>query len=93
LFTSWGKLHLRIIQDYRRWNMKFVIETPIGYVFKFSAGHQMIQMTGTMDNAKTFRSEKLAQGFIDKYSDAGYGMTKKGPSAARIIPFDELGKN
>lgn len=55
---------------------RFVIQTHIGYVDRFSAAHLIVQVSLTDVGAKRFRTAAAAQAFIDKYGDAGFGLVK-----------------
>lgn len=52
----------------------FVINMgTVGYANSVSNAWMMVQ-TSDKANAKTFKTEKAAQKFIDKYADCGYGL-------------------
>lgn len=47
-----------------------------GFVAKFSAAHQCVLSATDPRQARRFRSAIAAQAFVEKYADAGYGLSK-----------------
>lgn len=62
----------------------YVIKTPAGPVYKFSAQYQCVQVTNQPDWVHKFVSYESAQKFIDTYADCGYGLTR---ATAVILPY------
>ena len=54
----------------------------LGFVYGYSSSAMCIQSTDEA-NAKTFKTEKAAQKYIDKNADCGYGLNSK---TAKIVP-------
>lgn len=53
----------------------FIIKTQMGFVDRFYAAMQIVQITAKPENAKKFKTEKAAQKWANKYANAGYGLT------------------
>jgi len=51
-----------------------VIKTKIGYVSRFSAQHQIVQVTDSIDKAKKFRTTADVNHWLDLYVNCGYGL-------------------
>lgn len=52
-----------------------VFENTIDYVAGFSRAYG-VQFTSEISYAKKFKTKRAAEKFIEKYSGAGYGLTK-----------------
>lgn len=54
----------------------FFVKSNGNLVAGFSAAHSCVQTTVLDSYAKVFKTEKAAVKFIEKYSGAGYGLSK-----------------
>ena len=55
---------------------KSVIKIPCGYVVNVNHSHMIVVVVDEKSEAKKFTPKRL-ESFIEKYSDIGYGMSKK----------------
>ena len=56
--------------------MSFKIKTSAGRVIAgFSKEHQIVQIAGSVNYEKQFKTRAAAQRFINTYADKGYGLT------------------
>ena len=61
----------------------YIIQDHVGYVAGYDATFQIIQSTLDPHYAKPFATQAAAQAYIDRYADAGYGLTRE---HAKIVP-------
>ncbi len=54
----------------------FAIKTNIGFVSGLNRSMLMIDITENPRYIKTFKTEASAKKYAEKYSNAGYGLTK-----------------
>jgi hypothetical protein len=55
--------------------MKFIVKVKnSGYIYNINQQHMIMMFTDNKRNAKKFISPQSARSYVNKYSDAGYGL-------------------
>lgn len=66
--------------------MSFAIQIPAGLVSGYNSAHMIVQVTRQNENVKVFATEKKAFAFIEKYADAGFGLSR---ADSKVVPFNK----